>query len=822
MKKNVKPGKRKKLHNIFKRDNRGSAIVLVIIAMAMIGILSSTILWAAYVNYMIKAADVRNKNSFYSSETVVEQIMAGMQHEASAAISLSYQEVMKNWNNDENESTRYNTFVTGFLDSLVNSLKMPGSSGQYNREILKNYVDDELFKNVNVGVWNGNPDVPGGPDYPPKMEIINNSTLVLYNIRVSYTDENNYVSVVNTDICIDVPKLVFYQAGSIDNLYEYSLIGNSGIETKEGSGTSVIDGSIYGGTGVSGSTSGIYIKPTSTMTVKNGRLVISKGDITVKGPGAGFIVRDVPDFESKVYAQGLSVDSGTLSLDSKTYVANDLILSGTGSRATLTKEYYGYGSSVNTGIDYDPADASTKVEADKSSAILINGKNATIDMSGITRLMLAGRAYIGQYRTPGSTIDEAYRSQPVLMGESIAVKGDQIAYLVPAECIGILNRDGEQKTVIGQNPMNAKLVTEMGTYQATYGADFVEIDFNKSVYKLDGKSLADFGVNDMKHIRKVYAQYNSSDPDNKTLLYYYLVMSKDDAEEYFRQYYDFNANKEALDNYFNKYASGGIILGDYAAENTQYTILGNSIVSDAVSGLPTLYTKPEVSGGGGAEEAPPAGYQETGDNAQEVTNKWSEADVLDESQRISKNYKALCTNLTEDDSTIGAGQNVFNSIISEDILRDYFNAPENAGHDVIEFTTSDGLKAVLTNRDTYIPADNKIRLIVAIDKDYDPTNPNDIINGGNVEIDHNFTGLVIAQGKITIVKNVTVSRNKTDVYKVLNAKLSDDNPKTAMDFFVNGSGTLAGEVTEEAKVDASGTLDINLSKIVRYSNWIKK
>lgn len=805
MKKNRKLKKTGKRYNLLRRNNRGSAIVLVIIAMAMIGILASTILWSAYMNYMIKAADVRNKNSFYSSETVMEQIMAGMQHEASAAISLSYQEVMKNWNNDENESTRFATFTTSFLDSLVNSLKDPvKGSGYYSRDVLKSYVDTELFDNVNAAVWASG---------SGKMELVNNSTLVLYDIRVEYTDENNYVSVVNTDICIDVPKLVFYQAGTIDNLYEYALIANAGIDADAGSGATIIDGSIYGGYDDVLKTGGININAASSVTVKNGRLVISKGDITVNGPSAGFVVRDIPSFESKVYAEGLNVNSGTISLDSKTYVADDLILSGTGSKATLTKEYYGYGSSVNTGIEY-PTNPNDKVEADKSSAILINGRNATIDMSGITKLMLAGRAYIGQERTPGSTVAPEHTSQPIIMGESIAVKGDQIAYLVPAECIGILEDGDESKTLIGQNPMNRKLAGEMALYtdpSSPYAANFKEVDFHKPVHKLGDKTLADFGLNE-SNIRRVNAQYNSIEDDNKLLLYYYLVMNEDTAAEYFVQYYDFNASKEALDKYFNKYASGGIILGDYDAENTQYTILGNSIVSDAVSGLPTLYTGVTQS----LAEKP--GYQEVSENAEKVENKWLEDDALDLSAEFAGVYKALCTNLTEDASTVGEGQDVFNSIIRENMLRQYFvDHPELGG--VLEFTTTDGYKAVLTNKDTYTPVDNKIRLIVAIDNDADKT---DGIDGGNVVLNRNFTGLIIAQGKVTIDSNVTIDREKTEVYKVLNAPLSDTNPQTAMDFFVNGSGTLAEEVTGDAEVDETGALDINLSQIVRYSNWIKK
>ena len=57
-----------------RRDDRGSAIVIVIIAMAMIGILATTMLWMAYMNYMIKVADIRNKNSFYSTEKKVKTV----------------------------------------------------------------------------------------------------------------------------------------------------------------------------------------------------------------------------------------------------------------------------------------------------------------------------------------------------------------------------------------------------------------------------------------------------------------------------------------------------------------------------------------------------------------------------------------------------------------------------------------------------------------------------------------------------------------------------------------------------------------------------
>lgn len=823
----------KKLHGCLRQDNRGSAIVIVIIAMALIGILVSSILWSAYMNYMIKLSDVRNKNSFYSAETVMEQIMAGMQHEASAAITISYQDVMKNWEFDENETNRFNRFGTTYLDTLVKNLTDPlKGTGFYSLKVLQDFVDDDLFAGVDVTEWEKS---------SCRMELVNNSSLVLYDVRVSYTDENDYVSIINTDICIDVPKLVFYQNGSIDSLYEYALIGNTGIHTENGSGAALIDGSIYAGQDETLGGGGITVNQASSLTVKEGKLVVSKGDIAVKGPSAGFIVRDVPDYGARVYAAGLNLNSGTLSLDSRTYVANDLILTGNGSRATLTKEYYGYGSSVETGMG-DGA-----VTPSLSSAILINGRNATVDMSGVNKLLLAGRAYIGQSLSTGPAASgtpggPAGTSKSVLMGESIAVKGNQIAYLVPAECIGTL--DG--KTLVGQNPLNGAMAATVEDYKNLYGAAFKEVDFDKPVYKLDNKTLSEFGVTDMNHIRKIYTQYNSADSENKTLVYYYLVMDKDKAAEYFIQYYNFNASKEAIDSYFKKYATGGIILGDYTAENAQYTILGNSLVSDALSDSgvtllkgfqPTVPDEGDGEGGTGEEDEQPTpdeGYQEVSDNTSELKNFKDEAEVLELSETYAKTFKALTTNLTEDISTVSPNQNVFNSIIREDMLRDYLD--DNGG--TVVFKSEDGMIAVLTNctgdgdgnDDTVtlsqiagkLGTDGKlknIRLIVVIDRD---DNAEDGITGGNIIIDGDFTGLIVAQGEITIAGAQSVKRDKMGTYKALNAPRSDTDSQMPMDFFVNGSGILAEEVTDGSKVDESGILNVDLSEIVRYMNWIKK
>lgn len=834
-----------------KRDDRGSAIVIVIIAMAMIGILATTLLWMAYMNYMIKVADVRNKNSFYSAEEVVEQIMAGLRQTSAEAVGVAYRDVMANWEDLATEDQRYSAFATTYMDTLIDLLKDSSmGSGYYNREKLKAYVDTDVFNGgpgdpeyvgVDVASWqNGAP--AGESEMRPEMEMVNNNSIILHNIYVSYTDSENRVSIVQTDVCMDVPKLIFESGGSIDGLYEYTLIGNAGIDVTGGGGTTTTEGSIYAGTNDTDG-GGLNIYPANTLALDGSRRVISKGDIVVEGPAASLVVRDMPGEDNRVYARNITLHSGTVSLGSKTYVANDLSLNGPGSKATLSKEYYGYGVSTYNGLPGEPLSSEGKslVDSASSSAIIINGKNSTLDMSGVNRLLLAGRSYIGQAstRTEADEIKAGTRvtGDPVMMGESIAVKGGQIAYLVPAECIGTLG----DETVIGQNPINSEQVNDIEEMLASGGAGnegaageqeenqtFYEVDFNKKVYRLGDRALSEFGVTSMDNIRKVNVQYRGN-----TLRYYYLVMDKDNAERYFVQYYNFNANRESIDRYFNTYASGGILLGDFEAPDNQYTILGNSLVSSVLadSGV-TLLTRVDQStlnpgeggeggapeeGGEGTENPPvdPDAYTETGTNADEVDKdkQKDEAEVLSLSAGIANTYKALTFNLTEDaslvptDPEVAKNYYVFNGVIKETDVEKYL---DDNHKNTVKYETDSGLKAILTREPLNVSAvDDQTRLIISFD---------------DVLVDKNFTGLIIAKGKITVnpASVVSIKQNKMDLYKVLDAKSEiEGDAITPIDMFVNGNGSMQNGA-EAPTVDDAGNLIIDYGEIVRYMNWIKK
>lgn len=880
-----------------KRDDRGSAIVIVIIAMALIGIMATSILWAAYLNYRIKINDLKVKNSFYSAETVVEQIQAGVKLKVSEAINEAYQEVVSNWDALGTDSNRESYFITLYIAAVEDRFITPTcSAGRYDKDILKGFVDAAWWNesNPNGHIVKDSWDA-AIPEFKAANAVNGYGSMALKNICVEFYDAEDYLSIINTDIAIDVPKLRFTQAGTIDRLYPYALIGDEGIEM--GANTVVVKGSIYGGVNDK-MEGGIQITRNSHVTIEDASYVISGGDIVVGNDpifasmvnqDAELIIRNVMQdskaFRTNVYANGLALNGGHLDVTGTMYVANDLILSGKGSNVSLAGQYYGYGNTntsknqelmnktdedgnVVLGSDGKPEkELQNANPANTSSAIVINGKDSTVNLTDLTVLQLAGRAYVSL-----SADDEKDNGMPhVLMGESISVKSNQIAYLVPAECVGTLNG----KSVIGQNPVSTKTWTEMLSSLSEYQTpetggqaeagdvdddddnDFRIVDASREATKLGGAKLIDFGIPDIKasdlngvdftDITAVITALNQKAVTNgsgvrflyksdKEQVYLYLVMDEDNAERYFTQYYNVNSNKASLDNYFNQYVSGGIRLKG----NVQgYTVVGNSMVSatDAGSG-DSVMTSPEgqnlvrllssVTPAGddedeeeeeGDENLPagePGDYQEVSDNVDQT-----DVDVNDLKDRddIITCYENLVQNLLEEDS--GTEENVFENLVklntetsdpdSVEGLQDYL---DHNSHKV-EFTTNDAvnaLKAVLVDSkaqpgNVYKVSDSKLRLVVAI---------------GDVEVTRDFQGLIIASGKITVSNNAVIKNDGQGVYAVLQAPsgVAGDTNVPA-NVLGNGSGMVKNGY-EDADVDEAGNINIDYSEIVRYENWIKK
>ena len=227
------------------KDHAGSSMVLVIVAIAFVVILGATIMWMSLNNYMMKITDSRQKESFYSAETVMEQIIAGLQEDASAAVADSYAKVLQKYSNST-DAQRVYEFQQEYFNTLIKELE--DSSNTFELSKLVAYVDPALLDEGTVGrtreltstcvmerVGAGAGSVPTG--------------IVLKDIHLVFEDARGYTSIIHTDIVIGVPDIDFTQSASVPDIFGYCLVADKSLTGGVGTGLVTVNGSIYGGSG---------------------------------------------------------------------------------------------------------------------------------------------------------------------------------------------------------------------------------------------------------------------------------------------------------------------------------------------------------------------------------------------------------------------------------------------------------------------------------------------------------------------------------------------------------------------------------------------
>ncbi len=783
------------------KNNKGSAIVVVIIALAFVGILSATAMWLSMSNYRMKATDRGIKGNFYTAETVFEEIIAGLQGESSDAAAVAYRKVLQNYVVTSGESDRYSRFVKFYKEELVNNLHDASLSGQYNQSRIRSYLDDALAVRLDpISPVDGNKFTMTG-----QMEVSADGFdyITLKGFRLEFTDDKGYYSVIETDIMLTAPKVDFTMSSSMPEIFKYAIVADKELEI---AAETNVKGNIYvgeEGTKLNG----------AKLSVDNAEYVISMGPVELTNYTAKLnIGHSDATINTQFWAKDINITSsskstirgGSLDIDADVYVADDLTLDAANSDVKLSGTYTGYG---NSGSD-----------ASKSSAIMVNNLNSRIDMSGLSNLTLAGYSFINlssYYKDP--TTRKLYEQSGAVevsannigTGESIAIKSDQVAFLVPDECLWV--KPSKANTICSRNPVEFSSVAAIITDPDVCDGDVNRIGSGASgqsgieIYEVmtdkdlgNGETLSSY-INSPTDIVRVYSNKVAGHKTDR-LVYYYMKMPADKAKEFIREYY--LKDPEKRKEYFDVYSDGIDIPGNV---NTT-----GSFVADKVGGTVTpvneLIKESTVN--------TPADNQALTDS---ITS-----------------YKAIISSLTEGlteggyiNSTIETAtpeSHVFENIINEtgtNGISTLLGANETK-----RFTLDDGHFAVVTNvsnflYDSSFDAGKNCRLIIA---------------QGNVDISQDFTGVIFAKGKVTVSSGCTItsveqvlpgSNAKSELVRVLQCKFGTGGPTkenlTPIDMFKDGSSyVLAG--TQVMERDDAGTVSSKVSVLdtVNYKNWIKK
>lgn len=542
-------------NNRKKQHNKGFSLFTVLIAVSFVGILGMFVLYMALSNFNMKVTDLKGKDSFYTAERAIEEIRAGLQQDVGDAMSQAYTQVLETYNkNTKLEDTsldkqRQSDFEDLFIKELVKKLKITASEGsvtgnenRYSLQYLKNYVDLQINDSTESLIITN----PAGTE--PIMKSSKKTGVSLKNLKVIYVDPKGRASIIETDIRLKIPEVQFPTPSTLPDLMNMIVVADQGIVCEGAAGsTSTIQGSIYAGLLPDQNGISILVNPSASLNVSSGDKLVTKGTVDV-GLNSTFTTGATVN----LWAKGLNADSvENVSLTGSTYFADDLTISGKNNNVTLAGNYFGYGSTVSALDDSCRFSTIYKQEnvktADLSSAISINGKNTTLDLSGLKKLMLAGKNYIASSKVPSGNMGT--NTQDIMTGESMTVKGTQLAYLAPTEILGNSSMTEDDRSAM-TNPMT---FDEYNTYLGSKGLkesgkDQVAVQWDTPVESWNNKTLKEIGVNPDEPVKTVF--YNNS---SDGFVYFYLNFTDSQKAADFMQYFYLNGTKEKMDQYLSFY-----------------------------------------------------------------------------------------------------------------------------------------------------------------------------------------------------------------------------------------------------------------------------
>ncbi|MCM1282451.1 MAG: hypothetical protein NC180_08095 [Muribaculaceae bacterium] len=797
-----------------KSNNRGSSLALVITIMAIVGILAAVLLSVSLATFRMKQTYMGSQKNFYDAESVMDDIRVGLQQYVADAAGAAYTWTLENYSNS-NENQRKTNYLLKFQEELLKRIQDP-SAGLYSQKYDIAKLDSLVSPAVKSGAKNASSvDIPMISSADGNFSLnqdVDAGTYTIKNLLVRYVDDREYMTEIRTDIVLSCPKIDFTQKKTeVQELSTYVMVAND--QTVVRGGSIHVTGNAYlGNNGTDFSVGEVEFSPTA---VNGGGKLVTSGQLYARN-GAKVNV----NVGYSTWAHEIYVDSAReVSVNGSIYLNDDLVISnslGTGEvKVNLGGRLYAYGNALTAGN----ADAfmmnSLMMQdlmdhpANYSSAILINGRNATLDMSNLEDMIIAGNAYVAAGAEDVSNSD-------VRMGESIALKASQRAYLVPAGLIAPYCMHG------GMNPMSADsynaLQEEMRDLLG-YGSttDIQELDYLRSSANAQPSVPTELSTKyHVTGIRRAVYQVATQNGTMNMVYFFLIFASEQDAmkyadsefaneknlksmqvrvdEDHYRTnivypselYTEMNADTQDPIADFRFYYNGSILV----PENTQQT--KTKIVSGQCTRLNSLPAQTLASQA--------KGYQNTfAALSHYLVSDYSQ---LDATQRQSELYDNLIYPMAGFTGTEGVKKNIAPGSKKVFSTGTAGIAPESQmcalvvnGNYTLTGTGADAYETVGTET---LP----VHLLIA---------------SGDVTVDCNFQGLIIAGGKVTFSsKALNVSADSNMVQQAL--RIPNADGVCAVDYLINGQSYL---------IDTTGTGQntygqINYSDYVTYSNWTKQ
>ena len=529
-----------------KRDNRGSTLVTVIVAIAFVTILTSIILTTTVMNMSMKGIDRKVKDDFYYAEKGLNDVYTGVGQITAEFAGKQYDKAFKQLGKtistaDEANNEFKEKFLGACYDEFHGATDLKAKLNAFIvGPAISTRIDSVTVTNAGSVFYLNN---DGGT--VSAYDAAKTVAVVIKDISVAATDKDDYQSVITTDLVIECPTVDFL--GLNAEVTDYALIGCQGVYFTGTSTNDTIDvsGNLYGGvhpsaisavddaklfpvSGIEGSKTPLYggINVLDSKVSMKSNYIVSKGDINVAGSGSELkITTDanagIPGvwFDTMRTVKGASAPK--IEVKANMFALNDLELNADGSNVRFygNCDYYGYndktlpsGASLVAGLE--KGSLSSERSDDDSSAIIINGKSCTLDMSQVHTLALMGKAFV-DFSSKGVVDDAAFPNKIAASAESLALQTNQQLYTVPIDFMK------------GPNPASA----------ANYGSGF---SLNKTRQEMDPDypSAGSEGWFGYKYVKQVATSPSNANQDVNDIFDTYKV--KIDGEYVYWAYLKFN------------------------------------------------------------------------------------------------------------------------------------------------------------------------------------------------------------------------------------------------------------------------------------------
>ena len=744
--------KRNSLH----KDDRGASLLAVLILMVVVSAIAVVITKITIVNIQMKEVERGTKKNFYSADAVMDDLRTGAREQAETVLESAYTDVLQHYvvytsSGKSAQDVFKQKYMEGleacFADSLKAKTDTTNAQGDivyrvasYNTDILKSCILDGTEQACFVAASD------------PKYEIDYGAGLfTLKGVQVTYKDAQDYETTITTDLVFSTPNMNFSGQSQVQEFMKYALIADDQVNVNASNVS--VDGSVYAGAG------GIVASSNGDGTL-DGKMIITRGDI-VSDMGSSL---SVGDGNSSIWAENIMTtgkSAATLNMNGNIYVADDLALNAKESNVTLKGNYYGYNFQKN----YGAGDTVSK-DADFSSAIMINGRDSSLNIKDLKYLLLAGRTFISRGNNSSNT--------DILMGESIAARTNQLAYYVSDRYVKAEN--GESALL----KWNDEQKVEVNGKEYPIGEHDYASAINVDLLKLDS------WLDSNQPIVPYYYTKGSSQGVN----YYLNFKSRQDANDFYAAYYAENTGK-----------AGGLA-GTYLDKDALIIDESDNMIM-TLSGDIMYRTRPEEM------------FQEKAVTIEPDNWKDSTGLMWDYCSKLAVSYKSLELGLKESGQSVTPDQvrftdtdaqghetinktinPLFDKLIDRSALQGEIAKHENSGSSGYAVYNPATDVYLIDNSGTYdLPASITKGLVVAT---------------GDVKVSSVFEGLIISGGRITFDSNAKVKGNKLLVSKLFKEDQSRQEPLFSK-FFYDCSGTAASNI--------SGQLD--LDSYINYDGWKK-